>query len=249
MFSKFLQIFSPHNTHPKRHKDTRKTTGQSLVELAIAFPVIILLFSGLVEFGFILNYYLSLLDATREAARFASKADPFVIGSNPLVDNITYYEETAKTVKANLEPNPVHPENDTTRRVVLDSTTDDIIVSVFNVTTSGNGPPGRLYICASKSKDITRSPLSADYHWFNNHPTGLSSADICDQLIDGSMSSSIVLVEVYYAYHQILALPWLSPFMPDPLVLHAYSMMPLPPTSFANQAPAVFRLSFALWEK
>jgi len=36
------------------------------VEVAIAFPIFIMLFSGVVEFGFIINTYLSLLDATRD---------------------------------------------------------------------------------------------------------------------------------------------------------------------------------------
>ena len=53
-------------TNPPRKRNAHKTRGQSLVEVAIAFPVLIILFSGVIEFGFILNYYLSLLDATRE---------------------------------------------------------------------------------------------------------------------------------------------------------------------------------------
>jgi len=52
--------------------------GQSLVEIAIALPVLLILLSGMVEFGFMLNYYLSLLDATREAARLYSNFDPFL---------------------------------------------------------------------------------------------------------------------------------------------------------------------------
>ena len=34
---------------------THKSRGQSLVEVAIAFPVLIILFSGVVEFGFIIK--------------------------------------------------------------------------------------------------------------------------------------------------------------------------------------------------
>jgi|GEM_PF-4181619 len=44
---------------PAGQKAARKTRGQSLVEIAIAFPVLIMMLAGLVEFGFMLNYYLS----------------------------------------------------------------------------------------------------------------------------------------------------------------------------------------------
>ena len=57
-----------------RHKknDPSKSRGQSMVELALLFPVLLILLSGLIEFGFILNEYLSLMDAARNAARFAA---------------------------------------------------------------------------------------------------------------------------------------------------------------------------------
>lgn len=49
--------------------------GQSLVEIAILLPVLLILLSGLIEFGFLFNEYLSLQDAVRNAARFASDSD------------------------------------------------------------------------------------------------------------------------------------------------------------------------------
>ena len=39
-------------------------------------PVLLIMISGLIEFGIMLNYYLDLIDAAREAARWASDADP-----------------------------------------------------------------------------------------------------------------------------------------------------------------------------
>jgi hypothetical protein len=32
---------------------------------------------------------------------------------------------------------------------------------------------------------------------------------------------------VHYNYHQVLKLPWLAPFVPDPMLLRAYTMMPI----------------------
>ena len=36
----------------------------------------------------------------------------------------------------------------------------------------------------------------------------------------------MVLVEVFYDYHMVLALPWITAFVPDTMTLHAYSIMP-----------------------
>jgi hypothetical protein len=97
---------------------------------------------------------------------------------------------------------------DTSRKIILNSATDDIIVSVFDVRGPGN---------------VTRNPISGDYKWFNNMESGISTADISSQLVSGAPNKLILLVEVYYAYH-----PFMDFVVPDPVMLHAYTMMPMP---------------------
>src|SRR4030043_1763810 len=48
-------------------------SGQSLVELSLILPIFLLLFSGLVEIGDALNSYLTVIDASRDAARLGSR--------------------------------------------------------------------------------------------------------------------------------------------------------------------------------
>jgi TadE-like protein len=50
--------------------------GQSLVEMAITFPILILMVLSLVEVGFLANNYLILIDAVRAAGRAAVNLDP-----------------------------------------------------------------------------------------------------------------------------------------------------------------------------
>jgi len=50
--------------------------GQSLVEFAILLPLLLMMLSGLIEFGFALNVYLDLVDVSREVARFSADDDP-----------------------------------------------------------------------------------------------------------------------------------------------------------------------------
>jgi hypothetical protein len=50
--------------------------GQTLVEIALVFPFILLLLAGLVEVGHYVNTYLTVLDASREAARYGADLNP-----------------------------------------------------------------------------------------------------------------------------------------------------------------------------
>jgi hypothetical protein len=188
-----------------------RAKAQSLVEIAITLPVLLILLSGMIELGFMLNYYLSLLDSTREAARLYSNFDPFLRDEdrNPIGDDLDFYQGVAGTVVENLEPQ----EQDTSRKIVLDSGTDDVVVSVFSV----------------DGTNVVRFPSSmgGEYHWFNNQPSAFSDAEISSRLIGTAPPTGILLVEVYYDYHQVLALPWITIFIPNPTMLYAYTMMPL----------------------
>lgn len=50
--------------------------GQSLVEMTLTFPILILMILGLAEIGFLANNYLILMDVARDSARFAVSLDP-----------------------------------------------------------------------------------------------------------------------------------------------------------------------------
>jgi len=85
-----------------KKEKSKKTKGQSLVEITLTFPVLLLLLSGMVEFGFMLNYYLSLTDSSRETARFFSNFDPFdETGQDDLAG---FYAPAANFLLNNLEP-------------------------------------------------------------------------------------------------------------------------------------------------
>ena len=56
---------------PRRRIDTgrSRSTGQSLVEFALVLPPMLLIILGIIQFGFIFNTYVTMTNATREAAR------------------------------------------------------------------------------------------------------------------------------------------------------------------------------------
>lgn len=184
-----------------------KTKAQSLVEFAITLPIILLLLSGVVEFGFALNYYLSLLDATRQAARWGSNLDPFNPDNS---DNYTFYSGVAGEALYNLDPSIVNPSYEG-RRIALDSSADDIIVSVFSI----------------DGTTVTRYPTAGSYRLYGNATPIFNTTSISNHLVSGAPNAGVLVVEVHYGYHQVLRLPWLTAFVPDPMFLRAYSIMPL----------------------
>ncbi|MCZ7541860.1 MAG: pilus assembly protein [Anaerolineae bacterium] len=52
--------------------------GQSLVELTLTLPVLLVMLMGLTEIGWYANNYLTLLDVVREAGRFGATRDPMM---------------------------------------------------------------------------------------------------------------------------------------------------------------------------
>lgn len=56
--------------------DGRNTRGQSLVELTLTMPILLIMLLGLTEIGWYANNYLTLLDVVREAGRYGATLDP-----------------------------------------------------------------------------------------------------------------------------------------------------------------------------
>lgn len=204
-----------------KKENKRKTKGQSLVEVALTLPILLMLLAGLVEFGFILNYYLALTEATREVARLFSNYDHEYVNPDT---NDTFYEEAVGRAIYVLEPQDV---DDTTRKIriysnrFIDCTNDpvgvcdnDIVISVYQIASSGN------------------VSLLNRHYWIDSdirQPSRFDTAKISSRL--PSLPSTIansgaLVVEIFYNYEQVLGLPWLE-MIQDPVLLHAYTIMPI----------------------
>jgi Flp pilus assembly protein TadG len=123
-------------------------SGQSLVEFALVLPVFLLLLAGLVEVGDSLNSYLTVIDASRDAARLGSRGqatdteignlvgkdmerlrDPFIPTSGVTVSRNTMSPDTSVKVSVCYDhelifplpgfiPNPIHMCSSTTMRAI-----------------------------------------------------------------------------------------------------------------------------------
>ncbi len=66
----------------------RSRRGQSLVELTLTLPILLLMLFGLVEIGWYANSYLTLLDASREAGRYGANLNPIELWQFGWADNV-----------------------------------------------------------------------------------------------------------------------------------------------------------------
>lgn len=195
----------------------RQRKGQSLVEFVLILPLFLLIVSGLVEFGFWMLKYSNMVQATRNAARFALDNDyrfikaqctPVRTSACDAVCGEDFYCKTAlMAINALAQYAP---------QITLDPATDDVVISVFTLT-EGH------YV-------TNRFPDNDGWSYYGNYSSRFTSADVQHLLQTRDIqntSTGYVLVEVFYNYHQVLGLPWLKAFVPDPLPLYSYTFMPL----------------------
>jgi len=199
-----------------------KSKGQSFIELALVFMILMLLFAGVVELGNLINIYLDIIDSAREAARYANavslyKVDP-VSGAKYIGEDV--YDKSAQVAWATLNPActlllPAKPgaANCPTNemKIDFDPATDDIVISILSYDGS----------------TLLRFP-SVGWSRFGNHTSTVTDGEILAELDPTAPNTGLVLVEVFYDYHQLLGMPFFTDVLPDPIPVHAFSIMPYP---------------------
>jgi hypothetical protein len=219
---------------------SRRSRGQGLVETAILFPLLLMVVSGLTEFGFLLNDYLALQDAARNSARFAADGMYNFRDNNHSCVAGTgtrdFYRQAACLV--NQELSQERPE------ITLDLGTgeDDIVVSAFSVaqdycqSPAGYPPNPRVPPNPGVSCVTMRHPgeygeagwsEALDSTGVRNQSSRIPISEINARLDTAAPSTGFVSVELFYTYEQKLKLPWITVFLADPILLHNYALMPL----------------------
>jgi Flp pilus assembly protein TadG len=200
-------------------KPKKKSLGQSIVEFAVLLPILLMMLSGLIEFGFMLNYYLDIIDAARESARFAANGDPLYDENGNFIDpNCQYYLNAQQIAQQSINLG-------SGGQITLNPATDDVIISVYSALDNGTvderwpqntaGCSGLLHV---RSGEVSLN---------DTRTSGLDTmTDIEGKLSSSAPNTGLVSVEIYYDYHMILGLPWITAFVPDPVTLWAYSIMP-----------------------
>ncbi|HEY9076770.1 MAG TPA: TadE/TadG family type IV pilus assembly protein [Anaerolineaceae bacterium] len=236
----------------KRISIPRLRKGQSFVELALVLPVLLLMLMGLMEVAFFIGKYLDVLDLTREAARFASVRDPFnnpLADSNCLTDGFDFYFDVscvlAPPTCTCTKTDPWCWCNGLNRYANLNMATDDIVISIYTI--SGNtvtdahpkSPKGVAlaggvgYIWAFSDND---NDTSHNSNWqkdcrgnvVRNLPHFTIPVVNSYMQQNAQPAKGYVAVELYYCHSQLLNLPFVSDIIPNPMMTHAYTIMPIP---------------------
>jgi hypothetical protein len=201
-------------------KRRRRFRGQSIVEFTLLLPLLLMLLSSLIEFGFMLNEYLDLIDTTRETARYLADQDPFSAGQSYREDFYTDgYNEMDNTLR---RAGWIH----------LNNSVDDLVISIFSIT--GNTSAARYPTQWEDPRSDCSGPNGGAMGWryYCNKTSKFSSTDVINRFSSGTSSdppnNGVVLVEIFYNYRMRLGLPWVTSFMGDTIELHAYSFAPNP---------------------
>jgi hypothetical protein len=194
--------------------------GQSFVEMALLFPVLLILISGMIEFGLMLNQFLAIVDAARNAARFSSDGiftnRDGNMNCDPGAGTVTsdFYFQTACIALSELRQ-----ERPTITVDLAEG--DDILVSAYSV--SGWGSPSVTGVYPATGGWSYAQAVTGT----RNQSSNFSAAEVASRLQTGAPNTGLVIVEIYYHYDQALGLPWITAFIPNPVLLHAYTFMPL----------------------
>ncbi|MGC8837879.1 MAG: TadE/TadG family type IV pilus assembly protein [Anaerolineae bacterium] len=94
--------------------------GQSLVEMALAFPILLLLLAAIIDAGRAIDAYISITNAVREGARYGAK-----------------YPTRVETIKIRVANEANGTGTNITR---VDLTPDDVTVSYPNGSMRGGNP-------------------------------------------------------------------------------------------------------------
>lgn len=207
-----------------------RSKGQSLVEFTVLLPLLLIMISGLVEAGIALNVYLDLIDSAREVARHIADFDPIHDGSGTFRPyNQEFYQEAINVADYTLSQ---------AGQIQLDPATDNLVVSVFRVAGSGVDPADRYPQSVPLSEGCPKGDEIGWIAYCNGReskigtvacgakPSCIVLADLLGDLVDVPPDTGIVVVEIYYNYELTLGLPWIEPFFPNPITLHAYTFMP-----------------------
>jgi hypothetical protein len=115
-----------------KHWNIKKQHGQSMVETALMFPILLLLFAGMIEAVFICRSYLVLLDSSYQGAHIGSQG-------LALYDNNEIYTLVKQDLIPNLIPNDTDPSliDVIITRANLNGGTSITITEVRNMKGSG----------------------------------------------------------------------------------------------------------------
>ena len=206
-----------------------QSSGQSFVELTIILPLLLLMLIGMVEVAFTMFAYMTALDLSREAARFASTRDfnfEDVDTGNTICDGLTVQECACEDTFLHYYRDTACFYTDPTLNPFFDfdpAKYDDVVVSVLTIadnTVHARHPDPVWSLNGDNwTKDCQGNVVRSE-------PFFTDAIIASDFVTEAPDDRGLVIVESYICYDLILPIPLLSDFIKSPFRIHAYTIMP-----------------------
>jgi hypothetical protein len=199
--------------------EKRNHAGQSLVEMAIIAPILLIMFIGVIEVGWALRNYLVLQNSTREATRFAARGR-YLDFSKTDVDEIGYpyvvqheMDSIAGQIPLSVAPGTAN-STIIVSHVLVDTgpcgggTNDDLVLSPVT--------PGYGHFSAtfgqSRASRVDFGALAAEMIAENE----AFNCDLADRNTGAIPSvNSVVVVESYFPHQLLVNVPIVSNLIAD----------------------------------
>jgi len=198
--------------------EQKKSRGQSMVELAVFLPVLLLLMVGVAEVGHGLRNYLLLVNANREGSRFAARGR---FSDQRVGERVV---NSGGIVNLDGEDVPFLRTHGT------DANTGIIIT---HVPISGTGAPGPVTtwvtgVVSAEGGGVqpalpSDSRISLDQVRARHGPTTQQINAMREAADYEPLDNNIVIVETFFMHRLLLNLPILP--LPDPLTMHTHTEM------------------------
>jgi hypothetical protein len=101
---------------------------------------------------------------------------------------------------------------------------DDIVISVFSVNKLIDGTSQIVRFGGAQGWSYAEHYIG---YATRNENSRFDNADMIARMDTNAPNTGYLLVEAFYNYDQKLKLPWITAFVPDPVLLHAFTIMPL----------------------
>jgi hypothetical protein len=201
--------------HKVRRSLKRYVEGQSLVEMAFALPVLLIMLLGMVELGLLLRAHLVVVNANREATRYAAR------GTHTDEDiAIRAFVSFAGQLPAQLDGDDANVK---------------IIVSRFYV--PADGDPDDVYAwpqyitgtLGAEIEEAGGADSQVDLETYLEElrlETIKFNEDLLDSEPDATPTSQdVVLVEIFHRHAEVLHAPIVDLFFPDQMIVYSKTVM------------------------
>jgi hypothetical protein len=168
--------------------------GQSMIETALLFPILLLLFAGMIEVVFIARTYLVILDSSYQGAHLGSQ------GEN-LYDNIKITTLITQTLPLDISNNLINKVN------------SDLIITRanWNGTKFDNSDPNFCDYCVY-------------HYNSSNPKNSIFSQTNLKSFLAGRPATRLIVVELAYDYQLPITFPLIKNLIPEKFPLVAYTI-------------------------